>query len=398
MSFLDEAQRFSIPVVASFQGETKETTVPSYAGLFEFQLLLKPLFGKVLRMDAKHDGRDWLEVNDKDSWWIFRKHWWGLSKDDPIPTMELRLVCEEQEDLIPGAPTACERRRDFELYEKAFNADKGRRHTEGPFPWVQHEMLGKGAKGVVYKGQKDDGEWIAVKAVDISRQRASITCALELDLLNKVDHNNIVKLLGWYGNSHEEIIYIILEFMSKGSLRNLLERTKSALPHNVVQDYTRQITEGLVYLHSMGIAHRDVKAANILINDDDVLKLADFDVSKELPPDERDGGCHSLVGSPYWMSPELCQDRPYGVKTDIWALGCVMIEMLTAGLPWEQFSYFQMAVNTIAQSTGPPTNLPALLPEQMRSFVDRIFQHDPANRASADELQSHQYLQSSPAS
>jgi serine/threonine protein kinase len=376
-----------IPVVATCNDQCQNIKITLWASHLDVVDLLEPLFGTITRLQGRHDKSDWQDV--KDGWADFISFWDEAPEDLELPTMYLQATVERHE-LVDGTATASDAAI---ILDQAFNRDQGRRHDAGPFPWTQHELVGRGAKGLVYKGRKDDGEWVAVKAFDISTPRLLETCELEVTLLSKLDHPNIVKMLAHYRQPGAQMMYIVLEYMGGGSLRSVLDLNKKGLPAATVQDYTRQIVRGVAHLHSLCILHRDVKAANVLMSEDGVLKLCDFDVSKELPWDRRSGACLTVIGSSYWMAPELCcGDAPYGLKVDVWAVGCVLIEMLTGGLPWQTFLCLEAAVTIIGETQGPPPHLPKDLPEPLNDFALRCLEVNPAKRASAADLLLHPYL------
>ncbi len=135
-----------------------------------------------------------------------------------------------------------------------------------------------------------------------------------------------------------------MEYMPGGSVKDQL-KAYGALTENVTRKYTRQILEGVSYLHSNMIVHRDIKGANILRDSAGNVKLGDFGASKRLQTICMSGtGIRSVTGTPYWMSPEVISGEGYGRKADVWSLGCTVVEMLTENhpgqstKPWQPFS------------------------------------------------------------
>ncbi len=190
-------------------------------------------------------------------------------------------------------------------------------------------MIGEGSFGKVYQGFDEDlGRLIAIKELDFkklcSKNLLEINSVeMEIDILSKLNHKNIVK---YYGAIRlEESLNIILEFCIGGSVAKLLE-TYKFLSESIIRKYTLQILEGLEYLHSHNIIHRDIKGANILVDRDGVCKLSDFGGAKFME-EEIDLRKNSFKGTPNWMAPETVRRLEYTRFSDIWSVGCTIIEM-----------------------------------------------------------------------
>lgn len=148
---------------------------------------------------------------------------------------------------------------------------------------------------------------------------------MEIDILSKLYHKNIVK---YYGvNKNEDHLDILLEFCIGGSLVKLLD-TYKRFSESIIRKYTIQILEGLEYLHAHNIIHRDIKGANILVDRDGVCKLSDFGGAKMLV-EEVNLQKNSFRGTPNWMAPETVKYLEYTRFSDIWSVGCTVIEMAT---------------------------------------------------------------------
>uniref|UniRef100_A0A8D0HIC8 Mitogen-activated protein kinase kinase kinase 2 n=1 Tax=Sphenodon punctatus TaxID=8508 RepID=A0A8D0HIC8_SPHPU len=162
-----------------------------------------------------------------------------------------------------------------------------------------------------------------------------------------------------------------------------------ALTENVTRRYTRQILEGVHYLHSNMIVHRDIKGANILRDSAGNVKLGDFGASKRLQTICLSGtGMKSVTGTPYWMSPEVISGEGYGRKADIWSVGCTVVEMLTEKPPWAEFEAMAAIFKIATQPTNP--QLPPHVSNHGRDFLKRIF-IEAKLRPSADELLRHTF-------
>jgi thiamine kinase-like enzyme len=196
------------------------------------------------------------------------------------------------------------------------------------------DLLGAGAFGRVYLGMNiNNGGLIAIKQIPIKGNKNKKTSALkevikEINLMKSLNHENIVRYLG--AEESNEYLQIYLEYVSGGSIQQLLSKFKK-FQESVVILYTKQILSGLKYLHDNDIIHRDIKGGNILLTENGVIKLADFGHSKSL--NELDSK-KSYKGTPFWMSPEIARNFQYSKSSDIWALGCTIVEMLTGKPPY----------------------------------------------------------------
>jgi len=167
----------------------------------------------------------------------------------------------------------------------------------------------------------------------------------EIDLLRTLNHKNIVKYLGTSKDSKN--LNIFLEKVTGGSLENIYR--KYPIPENILKIYTKQILEGLEYLHAYNIIHRDIKAANILFETNAVCKLADFGSSKKICSSMN----KSLCGTPYWMAPEVVRQSGHNRFADIWSLGCTVYELFMRKPPWSDKKDISVLL-TIEKAKRPP--------------------------------------------
>ncbi|KAI9905735.1 hypothetical protein PsorP6_014395 [Peronosclerospora sorghi] len=246
--------------------------------------------------------------------------------------------------------------------------------------------IGRGGFGVVY-GALDlrNGRSVAIKQVslrDIDKDDLH-SIEMEISLLRKLKHENIVKY-------HDTIktqgfLYIVLEYMENGSLAQFIKKFGS-LSETLVAMYITQVLRGLAYLHEQGVLHRDVKGANILTTKDGLVKLADFGVAIKLNETQK---ANSVVGSPYWMAPEVIEMSGWSSASDIWSVGCTIIELLTTKPPY--FGLAPMAaLFRIVQEDHPP--LPQRISPALLDFIMKCFMKEPRLRASAKDLLAHPWI------
>ncbi|KAK9286809.1 hypothetical protein L1049_015214 [Liquidambar formosana] len=254
--------------------------------------------------------------------------------------------------------------------------------------WQKGDLLGSGSFGTVFEGFTDDGFFFAVKEVSLldqgSQGKQSIyQLEQEISLLSQFEHDNIVQYLGT--DKDEAKLYIFLELVTKGSLASLY--IKYHLRDTQVSSYTRQILNGLKYLHERNVVHRDIKCANILVHASGYVKLADFGLAKATKLND----VKSCKGTPFWMAPEVVNGRNngYGLAADIWSLGCTVLEMLTRQLPYSHLEGMQ-ALYRIGK--GEPPRVPDSLSSDAQDFIFKCLQVNPNNRPTAAQLLEHPFV------
>lgn len=269
------------------------------------------------------------------------------------------------------------------------------RSPRAPINWRLGKLLGQGAFGRVYLCYDvDTGRELAVKQVqfdpdrpETSKEVNALEC--EIQLLKNLLHERIVQYYGCLRDLQEKKLSIFMEYMPGGSIKDQL-KAYGALTENVTRKYTRQILEGIHYLHSNMIVHRDIKGANILRDSTGNVKLGDFGASKRLQTICLSGtGMKSVTGTPYWMSPEVISGEGYGRKADIWSVGCTVVEMLTEKPPWAEYEAMAAIFKIATQPTNP--KLPPHVSEYTRDFLQRIFT-EAKLRPSAEELLRHMFV------
>ena len=208
----------------------------------------------------------------------------------------------------------------------------------------------------------------------------------EIELLSKMNHINIVKYYGVFVKGIK--LNIVLEYCRGGSLLSLLKKIKK-FDENVIKNYISQVLDGLEYLHIHNIIHRDIKCANILL-DKRTCKLTDFGGSKIIKNDSN-LLTSSFNGTPNWMAPEIILNSKATRYSDIWSIGCTILEMYQGEPPY----YDKKNPLNVCKCIGKkePPKIPESMSDQLKDFVQKCLVFDPSKRYNVYQLKRHPFLQ-----
>jgi mitogen-activated protein kinase kinase kinase len=269
--------------------------------------------------------------------------------------------------------------------------------------WMKGDLIGEGSFGSVYLAlHAVTGELMAVKQVELpnvakgtesDKKKNVMIAALkqEINLLQGLRHPHIVQYLGT--SSDEDHLNIFLEYVPGGSIAGMLKQYNT-FQEPLVRNFTRQILEGLSYLHTRNIIHRDIKGANILVDNRGAVKISDFGVSKKTNFNGMNGAPGtrtSLQGSVFWMAPEVVRQSGQSIKSDIWSVGCLVVEMFTGSRPFPSMTTLQTLFAVGSNNEKP--SIPEAASEEAKSFMDKTFEADHEKRPGADELLKEKFLQ-----
>ncbi|NXM24714.1 M3K19 kinase, partial [Oxyruncus cristatus] len=270
--------------------------------------------------------------------------------------------------------------------------------NEDPIMWTRGEVLGKGAYGTVYCGLTSQGQLIAVKQVvldasdQLSTEKEYQKFHEEVDLLKTLKHVNIVTYLGTC--LEHNVLSIFMEFVPGGSISSIINRF-GPLPEVVLCRYTRQILQGVAYLHANCVVHRDIKGNNVMLMPSGTVKLIDFGCARRLarisPGGTRSETLRSVHGTPYWMAPEVIRESGYGRKSDIWSVGCTVFEMATGKPPLASMGRIA-AMFYIGAHRGLMPSLPEGFSSAAVDFVHACLTRDQHERPSALQLLDHPFV------
>eukprot|EP00823_Brevimastigomonas_motovehiculus_P008201 TRINITY_DN7482_c0_g1_i1.p1 TRINITY_DN7482_c0_g1~~TRINITY_DN7482_c0_g1_i1.p1 ORF type:complete len:406 (-),score=96.31 TRINITY_DN7482_c0_g1_i1:120-1337(-) len=249
-------------------------------------------------------------------------------------------------------------------------------------------LVGKGSYGSVFKSVDDrDHRIVAVKQLpyDVSEQLAK-----EINILKKCKHEYVVSYRGTWKKNND--LWIVMEFCT-ASLNDVIEKCERLLHEEEIAAVMKMCIQGLQYLHENKIIHRDIKAGNILVTDSGECKLADFGVSTVL---ETTMKAATMIGTPYWMAPEVLVHDKYDAKADVWSLGITAIELAT-GMPPHMESLHPFKALVFIPKADPPTlPHPSDYSDNFNDFVRVCCQKDPSKRPTMKTLLSHPFILNAP--
>ncbi|KAK3102765.1 hypothetical protein FSP39_013768 [Pinctada imbricata] len=271
-------------------------------------------------------------------------------------------------------------------------------NLEDTIQWKKGNVLGKGAFGTVWCGLTSEGQLIAVKQIELNTndkdkaKREYEKVQEEVELLKTLNHKNIVGYLGTSLEEEDSVVSIFMQFVPGGSIASILARF-GALDEAVFRRYTRQILEGVQYLHANDVIHRDIKGGNVMLMPNGIIKLIDFGCAKRLCINLSMGQSQilkSMKGTPYWMAPEVVNETGHGKKSDIWSIGCTIFEMATRKPPWSDMNPMA-AIFAIGSDRAVP-KLPSKFTQEAVDFVDACLTRDQNKRPSATQLLQHNFI------
>ena len=263
--------------------------------------------------------------------------------------------------------------------------------------------IGIGGFGKVYKAiHKATLKIFAIKIIDYTKDginnKKNISFNYnsvqeETALMRLLQNNeNILNYYGSYYSRKTNMIWLILEYCSCGSLKDLMYSIDRVFSEIEIATFMEMVLKGLIYLHDLNIIHRDIKGQNLLVTEDGCVKLSDFGVGIKLTEKEYR---HSKKGSPYWMSPQVVLQNDYDIKTDIWSLGITCMELTQDEEDFPLFKLKPKAVmNKIAKGEVKVEDI-INVEEYSESFVDfvgKCIVVDPTKRATARELIEHEFI------
>ncbi|VVB16056.1 unnamed protein product [Arabis nemorensis] len=251
--------------------------------------------------------------------------------------------------------------------------------------WIRGPIIGRGSTATVSLAITNSGEFFAVKSAEFS---SSEFLQREQKILSNLSSPYIVQYIGsGLTIENDKSMYnILMEYVSGGSIHDLIKHSGGNLPEPAIRSYTRQILKGLTYLHDRGIVHCDVKSQNVMIGGE-IAKIGDLGCAKTVEENVN----LEFSGTPAFMSPEVARGEEQSFPADVWALGCTVIEMATGLSPWPELNDVVAAIYKIG-FTGESPEIPECLSEKGKDFLKNCLRKDPKQRWVVEELLQHPFL------
>uniref|UniRef100_A0A671FZ38 non-specific serine/threonine protein kinase n=1 Tax=Rhinolophus ferrumequinum TaxID=59479 RepID=A0A671FZ38_RHIFE len=253
------------------------------------------------------------------------------------------------------------------------------------------KVIGEGAFGKAYLAKgKSDSKHCVIKEINFAKMpiQEKEASKKEVILLAKMKHPNIVTFFNSFQENNR--LFIVMEYCDGGDLMKRINRQRGVLfSEDQVLSWFVQISLGLKHIHDRKILHRDIKTQNIFLSKNGmVAKLGDFGIAKVLNNSME--LARTCVGTPYYLSPEICQNKPYNNKTDIWSLGCVLYELCTLKHPFEGNNLHQLVLK-ICQAHFVPVS--SRFSHDLQSLISQLFQVSPRDRPSINSILKRPFLE-----
>jgi len=267
-----------------------------------------------------------------------------------------------------------------------FNLEEADKKRDPSKDFELLEKLGEGSYGSVWKAKHvKTGTTTAIKKVPVENDLDEILN--EIKIMKQCRSPYIISYYGSYFKDNE--LWIVMEYCGAGSVSDLMRITDKTMNEDQIAVILKDALKGLLYLHSKRKIHRDIKAGNILLNNKGEGKLADFGVSGQLS--DTMAKRQTVIGTPFWMAPEVIQEVGYDIKADLWSLGITAIEMGEGKPPYSNIHPMR-AIFMIPSRPPPKPSEPEKWSKDFNDFVAQCLIKNPENRPAAADLLKHSFI------
>jgi len=331
----------------------------------------------------------------------------------PAPVKPLNVAKPAAQDPVKAAeaaltakPPATERKQDVRMSTMTENEVMAKlkevvSKKDPTSLYSKQKKIGQGASGSVYVAKvnprmvnpalslsKGSSDLVAIKQMDLAHQPRKELIVNEIMVMKDNKHPNIVNFLDAFLRNNNTELWVVMEYMEGGALTDVIDNNP-VITEEQISAICLETCQGLEHLHSQNIIHRDIKSDNVLLDARGNVKITDFGFCAKLT--ETKSKRATMVGTPYWMAPEVVKQKEYGPKVDIWSLGIMAIEMIESEPPYLNEEPLK-ALYLIATNGTPRLKKPEKLSKELKAFLSVCLCVDVKSRASARELLQHDFL------